>query len=122
MSAGEVHDQMLSRLKLTAIHDQLDSLLDESSRQQLTLVDTLTLVRSPRVRCCSCAGRGPGTSFSPLIRVVPACMTPELEYQRWLRKSRHGDRWKVCDFSEPPLASYLIFRPVRIGLDRPGSP
>ncbi len=37
-------------------------------------------VRSPRVRCCSCAGRRPGASFSPLTRVVPACMTPELEY------------------------------------------
>src|SRR5687768_8345329 len=37
-------------------------------------------VRSPRVRCCSCAGRRPGASFSPLTRVVPASMTPELEY------------------------------------------
>ena len=32
-------------------------------------------VRSPRVRCCSCAGHRPGASFSPLTRVVPACMT-----------------------------------------------
>jgi DNA replication protein DnaC len=44
MSAGEELDRMLTRLKLTAIRDQLDSLLDEASRQQLTLMDTLTLL------------------------------------------------------------------------------
>ena len=37
-------------------------------------------VRSPPVRCCPCAGRRAGASFSPLTRVVPACVTPELEY------------------------------------------
>jgi DNA replication protein DnaC len=34
-------EPMLTRLKLTAIRDQLDSLLDEASRQELTLRETL---------------------------------------------------------------------------------
>jgi DNA replication protein DnaC len=33
--------RMLTRLKLTAIRDQLTNLLDEASRRQLTLLDTL---------------------------------------------------------------------------------
>ena len=37
-------------------------------------------VRSPRVRCCPCMGAKPGASFSPLLGLVPAGMTPELEY------------------------------------------
>jgi hypothetical protein len=36
-------EQMLGRLKLTAIRDQLDSLLDEAARRELTLRETLTL-------------------------------------------------------------------------------
>ena len=48
--------------------------------RQIRTVFGRVKVRSPRVRCCSCAGRPPGASFSPLTRVVPACMTPELEY------------------------------------------
>ena len=48
--------------------------------RQIRTVFGRVKVRSPRVRCCSCAGRRPGASFSPLTRVVPACMTPELEY------------------------------------------
>jgi hypothetical protein len=34
-------DQMLTRLKLTAVRDQLDSLLDEAVRSELTLRDAL---------------------------------------------------------------------------------
>jgi DNA replication protein DnaC len=36
--------RMLTRLKLTAIRDQLDSLLDEVSRQDLTLRESLALL------------------------------------------------------------------------------
>ena len=35
-------DRMLTRLKLTAIRDQLDSLLDEAVRAELTLRDVET--------------------------------------------------------------------------------
>ncbi len=34
---------MLNRLKLTALRDQLDSLIDEAARQDLTIRDALTL-------------------------------------------------------------------------------
>ena len=37
-------DQMLTRLKLTAVRDQLDSLLDEAVRSELTLRDALARV------------------------------------------------------------------------------
>ena len=36
-------EQMLARLKLTAIRDQLDRLLDEAAPRELTLRETLTL-------------------------------------------------------------------------------
>jgi DNA replication protein DnaC len=36
--------RMLARLKLTAIRDQLDSLLDEAARRELTLRETLALL------------------------------------------------------------------------------
>lgn len=36
--------RMLTRLKLTAIRDQLDNLLDEASRQDLTLREALALL------------------------------------------------------------------------------
>ena len=48
--------------------------------RQIRTVFGRVKVRSPRVRFCSCAGRPPGALFSPLTRVVPTCMTPELEY------------------------------------------
>lgn len=35
---------MLSRLKLTAIRDQLDSLLAEAARRELTLVETVAFL------------------------------------------------------------------------------
>lgn len=41
------HEQliaMLTRLKLTAIRDQLDSLLDEAARRELTLRETLAFL------------------------------------------------------------------------------
>ncbi len=34
-------DELLTRLRLTAIRDQLDSLLDEASRAQMTLREAL---------------------------------------------------------------------------------
>src|ERR671910_1336229 len=44
MIAEPAHlEQMLARLKLTAIRDQLDSLLDEAAQRELTLRETLTL-------------------------------------------------------------------------------
>jgi DNA replication protein DnaC len=39
--ADDVLPRMLTRLKLTAIRDQLSNLLDEASRRNLTLLDTL---------------------------------------------------------------------------------
>jgi DNA replication protein DnaC len=36
--------QMLTRLKLTAIRDQLDTLLDTATRRKLTLLDTVKLL------------------------------------------------------------------------------
>jgi DNA replication protein DnaC len=36
--------RMLTRLKLTAVRDQLDSLLDEAGRQELSIRDSLTLL------------------------------------------------------------------------------
>src|ERR687898_1311208 len=45
MIAEPAHlEQMLARLKLTAIRDQLDSLLDEAAQRELTLRETLTLL------------------------------------------------------------------------------
>lgn len=41
MIADDVLPRMLTRLKLTAIRDQLSNLLDEASRRNLTLLDTL---------------------------------------------------------------------------------
>ena len=44
MIAEPAHlEQMLGRLKLTAIRDQLDSLLDEAAKGELTLRETLPL-------------------------------------------------------------------------------
>jgi len=40
----DVLTQMLTRLKLTAIRDQLDSLLDTATRRKLTLLDTVKLL------------------------------------------------------------------------------
>ena len=37
-------NDMLTRLKLTAIRDQLDGLLDEAGRQELSLRETLVLL------------------------------------------------------------------------------
>ena len=43
-------DGWLTRLQLTAIRDQLDSLLDEAARRELTLRETLALLSSARSR------------------------------------------------------------------------
>lgn len=42
--AGDHLEAMLTRLKLTAIRDGLDSLLDEAARRQLSLTDTLVFL------------------------------------------------------------------------------
>src|SRR5690606_23935476 len=44
MNVQEDLTRMLTRLKLTAIRDQLDSLLDDAARRQLTLFDTLVFL------------------------------------------------------------------------------
>ena len=49
-------------------------------QHQIRTVFGIVSVQSPRVRYCRCAGRAAGASFSPLTQVVPASMTPELEY------------------------------------------
>ena len=42
-------DQMLTRLKLTAIRDQLDALLDEAARQEMSLRETLSFLCSREI-------------------------------------------------------------------------
>ena len=37
-------DRMLTRLKLTAVRDQLDTLLDEAARSEMTLRDALAFL------------------------------------------------------------------------------
>jgi len=46
---------MLTRLKLTAVRDQLDGLLDEAGRQELSLRETLVLLceREDRPQGCN---------------------------------------------------------------------
>ena len=55
------------------------SLKGRHERQIRTVFGTVQ-VQSPRVRYCRCSGKAAGASFSPLIQLVPTCMTPELEY------------------------------------------
>lgn len=54
-------------------------------RRQIRTVFGRVEVRSPRVRHCRCNGKAAEASFSPLVGVVPTCVTPELEYLqvRW---------------------------------------
>ena len=42
-------DQTLTRLKLTAIRDRLDALLDEAARREMSLRETLTLLCSREI-------------------------------------------------------------------------
>ena len=42
-------DELLTRLRLTAIRDQLDSLLDEASRAQMTLREALLFLAEREV-------------------------------------------------------------------------
>jgi hypothetical protein len=46
MVSAETDDltQMLTRLKLTAIRDQLDALLDEAARRQMSLRETVVFL------------------------------------------------------------------------------
>ena len=44
-------EPMLTRLKLTAIRDQLDTLLDQASRAELNLREALTMLCTAEVAC-----------------------------------------------------------------------
>jgi hypothetical protein len=48
--------------------------------RQIRTVFGRVSVQSPPVRCCGCAGKRAGASFSPLIELLPIGVTPELEY------------------------------------------
>ena len=48
--------------------------------RQICTVFGRVVVRSARLRHCQCQGKKPGASFSPLLGLVPAAVTPELEY------------------------------------------
>ena len=47
---------MLGRLQLTAIRDQLDSLLDEAARREMTLREALAFLASGRSRAATSGG------------------------------------------------------------------
>ena len=49
-------------------------------------------VGSLRIRSCACAKARAGASFSPLVQLVPARVTPELEYSqvRWAAHLSYG--------------------------------
>ena len=49
-------------------------------QRQIRTVFGRVTVRSARVRFCACAGQRAGASYSPLVQMLPACVTPELEY------------------------------------------
>jgi len=49
-------------------------------QRQIRTVCGLVDVRSPRLRCCACAGKQPGATISPMVEVLPTRVTPELEY------------------------------------------
>ena len=67
-----------------------------SHQRQIRTVFGMVSVHSPRVRYCRCAGRAAGASFSPLTQVVPASMTPELEYLQVKRAIFHMQRRLHC--------------------------
>ena len=48
--------------------------------RQIRTVFGRVVARSARLRHCQCQGKKPGASFSPLLGLVPAAVTPELEY------------------------------------------
>ena len=48
--------------------------------RQIRTVFGRVVVRSVRLRHCQCQGKKPDVSFSPLLGLVPAAVTPELEY------------------------------------------
>lgn len=59
------HDHLIERcdrLKLTAIRDQLDSLVDEAGRRELTLREALALFCEREIARKSLPRRRPGTS------------------------------------------------------------
>lgn len=55
------------------------------------------MVKSPRVRFCTCMGKRAGASFSPLVTVVPTSMTPELEQLQvqWAARLSYGAATKL---------------------------
>lgn len=68
------HDHLtalLGRLKLTALRDQLDSLINEAGRRELTIREALTLFAGARSRVATSAG-----STSPsALPASPSCAT-----------------------------------------------
>jgi hypothetical protein len=74
-------DECDSRLRIKGWH----------MRQIRTVFGRVT-VASPRIRSCACAKARAGTSFSPLVQLVPARVTPELEYLqvKWAAHLSYG--------------------------------
>ena len=64
--------EMLGRLKLTAMRDRLDGLLDEAARRELTLAETLTLLCEAEVahREERCIQMGLGIAKFPYLRTL----------------------------------------------------
>ena len=62
--------------------DQCDARLSIKGwhQRQIRTVFGRIAVGSPRIRSCACAKARAGASFSPLVQLVPARVTPELEY------------------------------------------
>ena len=65
----EVLVAMLDRLKLTAIRDQLDTLLDEAARSDMTLREALAFLVSARDR----PARRAADRHGEQDRAVPVC-------------------------------------------------
>ncbi len=65
-----------------AVCEQCDRPLRIKGRhhRQIRTIFVRVTVSSPRVRCCACANKPPGASFSTLTLLVPTGVTPELEY------------------------------------------
>lgn len=72
-------DGMLSRLRLGAIREQLDGLLEEAARRQLNLRETLA------GHPTSSGDKAPRNSWGPRRGSVPP---------RWRARSSGGCRWR----------------------------
>jgi DNA replication protein DnaC len=70
MSGHDHLAAMLNRLKLTAPHDQLDSLIDEACRRDLTIRDALALSCEREIAWCDqrCIDMSFGLARFPFVR------------------------------------------------------